>query len=163
MSKYKNYRHHLEREGGIERERATERERRRRRNTHTHTKCHTQVMSLLNVILSCLTSDSFKDSEHSYSKKSGKCSAYNKWQKQSHMTASIDKLIHKVNSSTANLTCILTNGIACQFVYINSHEGWMCTMYNVKEYCYSTRWTLSSCPIYFEIVSCTAIFFCFCI
>ena len=37
------------------------------------------------------------------------------------MTASIDKLIHKVNASTANLTCILTNGIACHFVYINSH------------------------------------------
>ena len=42
------------------------------------TDCQTQVMSLLNVILSCLTSDSFKDSEHRYSKKSGKCSAYNK-------------------------------------------------------------------------------------
>ena len=27
------------------------------------------------------TSDSFKDSEHSYSKKSGKCSTYNKWHK----------------------------------------------------------------------------------
>ena len=44
------------------------------------------------------------------------------------MATSIDKLIHKVNSSTANLTCILTNGIACQFVYINSYEGWICTM-----------------------------------
>ena len=44
------------------------------------------------------------------------------------MATSIDKLIHKVNSSTANLTCILTNGIAYQFVYINSHEGWICTM-----------------------------------
>ena len=64
------------------------------------------------------------------------------------MTTSIDKLIHKVNSSTANLTCILTNGIAYQFVYINSHEGWMCRMYNVREHCYSTRWTFSSCPIW---------------
>ena len=47
------------------------------------------------------------------------------------MNTSIDKLIHKVNSSTANLTCILTNGIDYQFVYINSHEGWIyvhCTM-----------------------------------
>jgi len=68
------------------------------------------------------------------------------------MIASIDKLIHKVNSSTANLTCILTNGIAYQFVYINSHEGWICTLYNVREHCYSTRWTFSSCPIYFEIM-----------
>ena len=34
------------------------------------------------------------------------------------MTASIDKLIHKVNSPTANLTCISTNGIAYQFVYM---------------------------------------------
>ena len=39
------------------------------------------------------------------------------------MTTSFDKLIHKVNSSTANLTRILTKGIAYQFVYINSHEG----------------------------------------
>ena len=38
------------------------------------------------------------------------------------MATSIDKLIHKVNSSTANLPCILTNGIAYQFVYINPHE-----------------------------------------
>ena len=121
--------------------------------TPTPTHNVTQVMSLLNVILSCLTSDSFKDSEHNYSKKSWKCSAYNKWQKQSHMTASINKLIHKVNSSTANLTCILTNGIAYQFVYINSHEGWIHTMYNVvREHCYSTRWTFSSCLIYFVIM-----------
>ena len=60
-----------------------------------------------------------------------------------------DKLIHNVNSSTANLTCILTNGIAYQFVNINSHEGWICSMY--REHCYSTRWTFSSCPIYFVI------------
>ena len=79
------------------------------------------------------------------------------------MTTSIDKLIHKVNSSTANLTCILTNGIAYQFVYINSHEGWICTLYNVREHCYSTRWTFSSCPIYFEIILCMAMLFCFCI
>ena len=43
-------------------------------------------------------------------------------------TTSIDKLIHKVNSSTANLTCTVTNGIAYQFVCINSYEGWICTM-----------------------------------
>ena len=54
------------------------------------------------------------------------------------MTASIDKLIHKVNSSTANLTCILTKDIAYQFVYINSHERWIRRMYNVREHCYST-------------------------
>ena len=42
------------------------------------------------------------------------------------MATSIDKLIHKVNSSTANLTCILTNGIAYQFFDINSHVH--CTM-----------------------------------
>ena len=42
------------------------------------------------------------------------------------MATSIDKLIHKVNSSTAKLTCILTNGIAYQFVNINSHVH--CTM-----------------------------------
>ena len=74
------------------------------------------------------------------------------------MATTIDKLIHKVKSSTANLTCILTNGIAYQFVYIDFHEGWICTLYNVREHCYSTRWTFSSCPI-----SCMAIFFCFCI
>ena len=79
------------------------------------------------------------------------------------MTTSTDKLIHKINSSTANLTCILTNGIAYQFVYINSHEGWICTLYNVQEHSYSTRWTFSSCPIYFEIMYRMAIFFCFCI
>ena len=77
------------------------------------------------------------------------------------MTTSVDKLIHKVNSSTANLTCILTNGIAYQFVYINSHAGWICTLYNVREHCYSARWTFSSCPIYFEIMYCMAIIFCF--
>ena len=47
------------------------------------------------------------------------------------MTTTVDKLIHKVNSLTASLTCILTNGIAYQFVYINSYEGWIyvqCTM-----------------------------------
>ena len=78
------------------------------------------------------------------------------------MATSIDKLIHKVNSSTANLTCILTNGIAYQFVYINFHEGWICTLYNVREHCYFTRWTFSFCPICFEIMYCMAIFFCFC-
>ena len=36
-------------------------------HTHTHTHCQTEVMSLLNVILSCFISDSFKANEHSYS------------------------------------------------------------------------------------------------
>ena len=46
------------------------------------------------------------------------------------MATSIDKLIHKVNSSTASLTYILTNDIAYRFVYINSmrDEYVHCTM-----------------------------------
>ena len=46
------------------------------------------------------------------------------------MTTSIDKLIHKVNSSAANLTRILTNGIAYQFVYkiLIKDEYVHCTM-----------------------------------
>ena len=81
------------------------------------------------------------------------------------MTTSIDRLIHKVNSSTANLTCILTNGIAYQFVNINSHEEWICTLHNVREHCYSIRWTLVPVPLFWNYVlyQCMAIFFCFCI
>ena len=46
------------------------------------------------------------------------------------MTTNIDKLIHKVNSSAANLTRILTNGIAYQFVYkiLIKDEYVHCTM-----------------------------------
>ena len=34
---------------------------------------------------------------------------------------------------------------------INSHEGWICTLYNVREHCYSTRWTFSSCPFILKL------------
>ena len=71
------------------------------------------------------------------------------------MPASIEKLIHKVNSSTANLTCILTNGIAYQFFDINSHVH--CTMLENT----ATQLDEPLVLVPFILKLCMAIFFCF--
>ena len=57
------------------------------------------------------------------------------------MTASIDKLIHKVNSSTANLTCILTNGIA---YHNHTHSHWNVPVNKIPPYAGAEHSKISS-------------------